>query len=157
MWPWSLGQLTRLHKSSFIKWERARVTSSAHFMNSAGLQMSVKVMQHWRPEHFLSTQVISLRSHAYCKHMGEIKCWSTHSSLISWPKILPVMRGARHLWQFFTMTQPSIPVPALCPSLLSMLYMQYIWSNITTHLVTEKHRKSANLKQYVKTIRGVNL
>lgn len=71
--------------------------------------MPVKVMQWGRPELFLSTQVISL-SEEPC-----LSIWARQSfqSYIFWRKIQTVIWGAEHLWQFFTMTQPSVTAPAL--------------------------------------------
>lgn len=107
-------RLMSLRNNSLIKWMGTRVTSSAHFMNLPALQMPLKVMQWWRPELFLSTQVISL-SEEPCLSIRASQSPGAPPPTTTFPCLMQDPdrdRGAEHLC-FFTMTQPSITSPAM--------------------------------------------
>lgn len=127
------GWLMSLHNNSLIKWIGARVTSSAHFMKSPGFANASQ------SDAAVTTGALSVHpSHiskwgSMLKDMGQRKRRSSAAlpPFIFWRKIQAVIRGAKNLWQFFTMTQPSITVPALWKwAEFSPFFLQYFTCRI---------------------------
>lgn len=107
------GWLMSLRNNSLIKWIGARVTSSAHFMNSPRFANASQ------SDAAATTGALSVHpSHiskwrSMLKDMGQRKApelsplrpFPSLPPFIFWRKIQAVIRGAKNLWQFFTMTQ----------------------------------------------------